>query len=134
MNLAVTNLWKVSLRLLLLYFSTFFILGCSVSYYDKQSETLHVIGFSHVKMKVPEVNKGHSVYHQVNAYGVAGGTLREGGFFSIGYSQNTILDMADDQVLCFVWPTSNLMDVKLNYPKPELLNGVCNDLQIHKNN
>lgn len=108
--------------------------GCAVSYYNEESETLHVIGLSHVKMKVPKSNGGQSVYHQVNSYGLAGGTLREGGFFSLGYSQNTVLDITDDQILCFVWPSSSLLDVKVNESKPKLLNGVCNDIQKQKDN
>ena len=127
-------LGNIYLRLTLLVFMNSSLTGCSVTYYDEASETMHVIGFSHMKMRVPEANGGQSVYHQVNTYGVSAGTLREGGHFTIGYSENTVLDIADDQILCFVWPTSSLIYVKVNQSLPELENGVCNNVQKKTSN
>lgn len=101
--------------------------GCSVTYYDESSETIHVVGFSHMKMRVPEANNEQSVYHQVISYGISAGTLREGGHFSLGYSENTVLDISDDQILCFIWPTSSLLDVNLIDYLPNSMNGVCNN-------
>jgi hypothetical protein len=121
-------------RLTLFFFITFSICGCSINYYDESSDTIHVIGFTHVKMRVPEPNGVQSVYHQVISYGISAGTLREGGHFSLGYSENSVLDIANDQILCFVWPTSSLIDVNVNHFQPDLLNGVCNNVQINNSN
>tara|TARA_R110001599_G_scaffold352691_1_gene588249 strand:+ start:560 stop:823 length:264 start_codon:yes stop_codon:yes gene_type:complete len=87
-----------------------------------------------MKMRVPEANDGQSVYHQVNSYGISAGTLREGGHFSLGYSENTVLDIADDQILCFEWPTSSLIDVKVNHSQPNILKGICNNVQKQNSN
>lgn len=121
-------------RLILLGLMISSVIGCSVTYYDESSETIHVIGFSHMKMRVPEANDGQSVYHQVNSYGISAGTLREGGHFSLGYSENTVLDIADDQILCFEWPTSSLIDVKVNHSQPNILKGICNNVQKQNSN
>lgn len=87
--------------------------GCAVSYYSPEDSTYHLYGFGHLKMKVPE-DSGQTVYQQIDSYGLMLGTNREGGQFSLGYSQNTIVDVSNDSGLCFEWPSSDLFEIKIS--------------------
>lgn len=111
----------------------FLVNGCSVSHFDNDTQTLHVIGFTHVKMRVPRENEGKAVLHQVNSYGIAAGSLREGSHLTIGYSENTLLDISGEQLLCFEWPTESLIDVKVDNSNPFMLNGVCKNESEERN-
>lgn len=103
------------------------ITACSVTYHDEDTNTVHTIGFSHLQMRVPNSNAGKVVIHQVSTYGIGAGSLREGGFLTLGYSENTVFDFNDDMVLCFVWPTGELIDLESEIIKSNLEKGVCNN-------
>jgi len=94
--------------------------SCAVSYYSEETSTLHVFGFGHVAMRVPESGP-QSVYHQLNTYGISAGTTREGGHLDIGYVRNTVLDIANDETLCFQWPSTDLMEVRVGKGFPGTL-------------
>lgn len=105
--------------------------SCSVTYYDNNSQTVHVFGLTHVTMRVPAANAGQVVIHQVNTYGISAGTLREGGQLSVGYSEQTILDLSDDKQLCLLWPNADLINVKINEDISDQFNvkGVCDHVE-----
>ena len=91
--------------------------GCAITYYDRDTSTMHVFGLSHMKMRVPP-QAGQTVYHQVNDYGLSVGTSREGGHLAFGYYRETTLDVLQDQTVCFEWPDSDLLNVKVGREFP----------------
>lgn len=128
--LATLELIKISKKLFRGTFPVFAIASstaCSVSYYVEDTNTVHTIGFSHLQMRVPNSNAGKVVVHQVSTYGIGAGSLREGGFLTLGYSENTVFDFNDDMVLCFVWPTGELIDLGIESIKSNLEKGICNN-------
>lgn len=98
--------------------------GCAFSYYSEADSTLHVFGLSHIAMRIPEAEP-QSVYHQQHSYGLAFGSNREGTQVSLGYTENTVLDIANNESLCFEWPSSKLMQVRIGQNPPQSLGHRC---------
>ena len=106
---------QTSVAIVVLYATC--IAGCAVTYYDEESSTMHMFGFGHMKMRVPD-ESNQTVYHEVNDYGVSIGTSRVGGHVNLGHYSETVLDIADDQSLCFEWPRSDLFTVRVGRDFP----------------
>ena len=111
-------------RLLLIVFFCTQCPGCAIHYYDANTSTQHVFGLSHIAMKVP-ADQGQTVYSQTRSYGVSGGSSRGGGHFSVGFFEETMLDLAEDSSYCFEWPDSTLFNIKVGSEPPNWLVGEC---------
>lgn len=118
------NKAQTTARLFALLLSLSVFSSCSVSYYSEQDSTLHVFGIGHLAMRVPDAEQ-QTVYHQQYSYGLAIGSNREGAQMSLGYTENTVLDIANNESLCFEWPSAKLIQVKLGHTIPQLPQSRC---------
>ena len=68
--------------------------GCAVHYYDPATETEHLWGFGHMKMRIVEPSEGlEAVVHGTDVLGVSLGKTIEHSYFTVGWHRVEFIDI-----------------------------------------
>lgn len=94
--------------------------GCAVHYFDSDTNTEHIWGIGHMKMRIADAEEG--VQAVVRGNGVIGfsvGRLDQLYYLTAGWHRTQRLDaIADNTCLRFEWPSSDFAKVRIgtNFP------------------
>lgn len=121
----------VFLRLFILA-TSFFQTACAVHYYDKATNTEHLWGFGHLKMKSIEPNEGlQAVVYGTDVVGLSIGKAKQQNYFTLGWHQLQYIDiLKEDTAIRLEWPDSIFLNVRIGSvpPVPDAV-GNSNKLQ-----
>lgn len=96
--------------------------GCAVQYYDPVTQTDHLWGFGHFKMKVAPANEG--VQATVKGATVVGASVKiapDDTHLVIGLDKTSQMAvMSDDASVRLEWPTNDLFSVRVGSRPPFL--------------
>lgn len=96
--------------------------GCAIQYYDKATQTEHLWGIGHMKMKVAPANEG--VKAIVKSTEVAGASITIGNDESnilLGWNNFTRLYVTSESAsVRLLWPSSDLFSVRVGSRPPFL--------------
>ena len=100
------------------------IMGCAVQYVDNESDTVHLFGIGHMKVKVSELNEG--VRAIVTGSEVLGVNFMIGGetgsALSVGFTGDTKLRVTDNTSVRLDWPNRNIFDIHVGTIPPFNIN------------
>ena len=94
--------------------------GCAIQYYDRATETEHLWGFGHMKMKLatPE-ERVRATVKGLEIIGVGAGLGKERSHVTIGWSNDKHLEVIDENTTVrFEWPTSDFFKVRVGSEPP----------------
>lgn len=94
--------------------------GCAVHYYDQKSQTDHVFGLGHMRLRVPNDAEGtKAVVKGSTVVGMKIGAGLENYSIGAGYDSGyRIIIHSNDVSLRFEWPTSDGFNVRLGTKPP----------------
>jgi hypothetical protein len=94
--------------------------GCAIHWYDENTQTEHLLGFGHLKMKVAEPNEGvRAVVTGTETLGLAFRSDKREGYFLIGWQELSRLRAIDENTqIRFEWPSSDFFTVRLGTEFP----------------
>jgi hypothetical protein len=96
--------------------------GCALHYYDPATQTEHVWGLAHVRMKVAPANEG--VQAVVKGTTVVGASLKiapDDKHLSLGFDKSTQMAVASEGAsVRLEWPKSDLFSVRVGSRPPFL--------------
>jgi hypothetical protein len=88
------HMWILRPRCLILASLLMFQCGCAIHYYDAKTETEHLWGLGHMKMKVTEPNEGlEAVVHGTDVLGVSLGMARQHSYLTVGWHRVEFIDI-----------------------------------------
>jgi hypothetical protein len=106
--------------------STLHINGCSLHYYDPQTQAEHIFGIGHMVMKVQDAGANRiAVVKGINSLGIAGGTLEDGAYLGAGWSSHHNIQIFEPNTkLDLLWPTSDWLNLRIgeSFEKSESTN------------
>ena len=111
--------WIILPILFLLIIST---TGCAIHYYDEDTETEHLWGFGHMKMRVtvPE-EKIQAAVHGIKICGLGISKTPEDFSLITGFYNKTKMEIAaEDASFRLEWPTNDLFYVRVGKSPPFL--------------
>lgn len=111
------KMWLLLLLLAIVVFE-----GCAVQYYDPATQTDHLWGVGHFKMKVAPANEG--VQATVKGATVVGASVKiapDDTHMVVGYDQTSQMAVASEGAsVRLEWPTNDLFSVRVG-SKPPIL-------------
>ena len=89
--------------------------GCAVHYYDGDTQTEHLWGFGHMKMKYLEPNEGlQAIVHGTDVIGLSIGKADKHGYFTVGWQRLEFIDIVKESTAVRLeWPASNFVNVRI---------------------
>lgn len=89
--------------------------GCAVHYFDPDTQTEHLWGFGHMKMKYLEPNEGlQAVVHGTDVIGVSFGKADKHGYFTVGWQRLEFIDIVKQSTgVRLEWPTGGFVNVRI---------------------
>jgi hypothetical protein len=89
--------------------------GCAVHYYDGNTQTEHLWGLGHMKMKYLEPNEGlQAVVHGTDVAGVSLGKADKHGYFTVGWHRIEFIDVVKESIAIRIeWPTNDFVNVRI---------------------
>jgi hypothetical protein len=106
------------MKLITILVFSFILEGCSLHYYDPETKAEHMFGLGHMVMKVQEAGANRVATVQgKSSLGLSTGMDEDGGQFSAGWSSNrTIHILQTDTAIELIWPTNDLLNVRIGEP------------------
>ena len=96
----------------------FILESCALHYYDQETQAEHIVGFGHMVMKAQEAGASRVAVVRGNSLlGLSTGMDDGGGHFTAGWSSNrTINILQSDTAIELLWPTNDLLNVRIGEP------------------
>lgn len=95
-------------------------LGCAVHYFDSDTNTEHIWGIGHMKLRIADAEEGvQAVVRGNDVIGFSVGRLDQQYYLTAGWHRTQRLDaIADNTCLRFEWPNSDFAKVRIgtNFP------------------
>lgn len=106
------------MKLITLLFATLILESCALHYYDHETQAEHIVGFGHMVMKAQEAGAQRVAIVRGNSLlGLSTGLDNDGGHFAAGWSSNrTINILQSDTAIELLWPTNDLLNVRIGEP------------------
>ena len=99
--------------------------GCSLHYYDAQTQTEHMWGIGHMKMRLGEPNEGlQAVVHGTDVFGVSLGKADKHRYFTIGWQRLEFIDVVQENTaIRLEWPANDYLSVRVGsyFPGTDLV-------------
>jgi hypothetical protein len=94
--------------------------GCAVHYYDTATDTEHLLGIGHMKMKAAQPNEGlQAVVHGIDILGASIGKADKQTYFTVGWHRLQFIDVLKESTsIRLEWPTSSFVDVRIGSEFP----------------
>ena len=95
--------------------------SCAVHYYDSDTQTEHIWGFGHMKMKYLQANEGlQAVVHGTDVIGASIGKADKHGYFTLGWQRLQFIDIVQENTAVRLeWPTSDFASVRIGSRFPD---------------
>lgn len=94
--------------------------GCAVHYFDPETQTEHIWGIGHMKMRFVEPNEGlQAVVHGTDVAGISLGKADKHGYFTVGWQRLEFIDvLKDSTAIRLERPTNDFVNVRIgsNFP------------------
>ena len=82
--------------------------ACAIKYLDEATQTWHLIGVGHVKLRLTPPNEGvRALLGGNQTLGLSTGYARQGLFVSLGYDSQTLLQVMDDTQVRLDWASAS---------------------------
>lgn len=98
--------------------------GCAVHYFDVETQTEHIWGIGHMKMKYLEPNEGlQAVVHGTDTLGLSVGKAGEHRYFAVGWQNLQFIDvLTESTAVRLEWPQSDFASIRIGsrFPQKEL--------------
>ncbi|MBL8764660.1 MAG: hypothetical protein JNM07_10370 [Phycisphaerae bacterium] len=93
--------------------------GCAVHYFDSETQTEHVWGFTHVRMRATPAEEGvRATLTEVGVLGIGVGITPRQSYVSAGWNQVRFLEVRDDTTVRLEWPRSDFFSVRVGALPP----------------
>ncbi len=100
----------------------FFITSCAIQYVDKKTDTTHLFGFGHMKVRIPEQREGmNAIVSSVEVFGLSTGVDSGEWHVAAGWHKNILLRVTDDSSVKLLWPNNNVFDIHVGSFPPFLV-------------
>ena len=114
---------KAKLRPVLLVLLTVFMAaahGCALHHYDKATDTEHIWGFGHMKMKVTPPCEGlQTIVRGTDVLGLSLGIGKQQNYLTAGWHRTQRLDVvAESTAIRYEWPDSDFAKVRVGSKFP----------------
>jgi len=89
--------------------------GCAFHHYDKATNTEHIWGFGHMKMKVEPCNEGlQAIVRGTDVMGISLGVGERQNYLTVGWHRTQRLDViAESTAVRYEWPDSDFANVRI---------------------
>lgn len=89
--------------------------GCAVHYFDSDTQTEHIWGIGHMKMRFLEPEEGlQAVVHGTDVLGASLGKADKHGYLTLGWQRLEFIDiLKESTAVRLEWPTSDFVNVRI---------------------
>jgi len=95
--------------------------ACAIKYLDESTQTWHLIGIGHVKLRLTPPNEGVRALLSGNqTLGISTGYAHQGAFVSLGYDSQTLMQVMDDTQVRLDWASSSPFSIEVGTTYPTI--------------
>jgi hypothetical protein len=101
---------------------TYFMSGCAILYHDTKTDTQHLIGFGHMKMRINSSQENiRSKVFGLDTIGVSFGSSPGGKHASLGWQSLKSVQITDDSAVRLEWSTDDPFSIRAGTYFPQYL-------------